>query len=191
MQQAKTALGLAMTICCVGCSAPYWQDRLLDAGDTLTFTVGPGVGAKAGAGPLCVNSGFLYHVDMSGLRYGDFVGRSEKEDHEWGILFAFTETWHYPSPLQQQRGKKLEHIRMDDELPFLQLPGPDREKLEGIYMLSQIEAIAGLGISARLGANPFELLDFLLGWTTLDIASDDYFSENPPPEPEPEPVVFP
>jgi hypothetical protein len=38
---------------------------------------------------------------------------------------------------------------------------------------SQIEVVAGLLFTVRAGVNPGELLDFLLGWTTLDIYGDD------------------
>ena len=38
---------------------------------------------------------------------------------------------------------------------------------------TQIEMAAGLGGTLRLGVNPGEFVDFLLGWTTLDIFDDD------------------
>ena len=38
---------------------------------------------------------------------------------------------------------------------------------------TQIEAVVGAGPSVRLGFNPGELLDFILGWTTIDIYKDD------------------
>ena len=34
--------------------------------------------------------------------------------------------------------------------------------------------IAGFGGTIKLGFNPGELLDFILGWTTIDIFSDDF-----------------
>jgi len=41
------------------------------------------------------------------------------------------------------------------------------------YYCTQIEAVAGLGGSVRVGFNPGELLDFILGWALLDIFDDD------------------
>ncbi len=38
---------------------------------------------------------------------------------------------------------------------------------------TQIEVVAGLLGTLRLGFNPGELLDFILGWTTVDIFNDD------------------
>ncbi|MDT8390564.1 MAG: hypothetical protein RRC34_08670 [Lentisphaeria bacterium] len=38
---------------------------------------------------------------------------------------------------------------------------------------TQIEVVVGVLGSIRLGFNPGELLDFILGWTTLDIYGDE------------------
>ena len=38
---------------------------------------------------------------------------------------------------------------------------------------TDIECVAGFLLLIRIGFNPGELLDFLLGWTTLDIYDDD------------------
>jgi hypothetical protein len=55
--------------------------------------------------------------------------------------------------------------------------GPDGAKLSGGPALyTQIDILLGLGGTVRLGFNPGELLDFILGWTTIDIYSDDVAS---------------
>ncbi len=46
---------------------------------------------------------------------------------------------------------------------------------------TQVEAVVGLGYTLRLGFNPGELIDFLLGWTTLDLCHDDISISQPPP----------
>ena len=38
---------------------------------------------------------------------------------------------------------------------------------------TQVEVVIAIIGSLRLGFNPGELLDFLVGWTTLDIYGDD------------------
>ena len=43
----------------------------------------------------------------------------------------------------------------------------------GAEQFTQIEILFGLGITFRLGFNPGELIDFLLGWSTVDIYHDD------------------
>ncbi len=41
------------------------------------------------------------------------------------------------------------------------------------YYYTQCEVCLGVLRGVRLGVNPGELLDFLLGWTTLDTFNDD------------------
>ncbi len=41
------------------------------------------------------------------------------------------------------------------------------------FYYTQAEACVGLGPSIRLGINPGEILDFLFGWTTIDLFGDD------------------
>lgn len=51
---------------------------------------------------------------------------------------------------------------------------PDLEYYkQNLIYLTQIEVSTGIGGTLRFGFNPFELLDFILGWTTIDIFSDD------------------
>jgi hypothetical protein len=38
---------------------------------------------------------------------------------------------------------------------------------------TQIECVMGLGVNLKIGFNPGELIDFILGWTTIDIYGDD------------------
>jgi len=55
---------------------------------------------------------------------------------------------------------------------------PDGCRCRGhLYRLTQIEAMAGCGHTLRLGFNPGELLDFVLGWAAIDIYDDDVGSE--------------
>ena len=59
-------------------------------------------------------------------------------------------------------------------LAGLAIGGPDEFVLpESLFYLTQIEVAAGLGGTLRLGFNPGELLDFILGFTTIDIFNDD------------------
>ena len=45
---------------------------------------------------------------------------------------------------------------------------------QSIPYYTQVEVVLGLGSHLRLGLNPGELLDFVLGWTTIDIFGDDH-----------------
>ena len=60
-------------------------------------------------------------------------------------------------------------------LPFVFWPDTNRS-IPDIYTpsyFSQIEAVLGVVISVRVGFNPGELLDFILGWFGIDIYDDD------------------
>ncbi len=37
----------------------------------------------------------------------------------------------------------------------------------------EIDCVIGLGLSVRLGICPLELVDFVIGWTTIDMFQDD------------------
>ena len=49
--------------------------------------------------------------------------------------------------------------------------GPTLQGSPALY--TQLEVVIGLGGTLRLGFNPGVLLDFLLGWFTIDISYDD------------------
>ena len=52
-----------------GC-ATYVRDRVADAGDIFTATVGTGIGVTAKAGPI--HTGLGFDIDIYGLRGGEF-----------------------------------------------------------------------------------------------------------------------
>ncbi len=79
-----------------------------------------------------------------------------------------------------KRGHKVTHHNYPYYIPFLKLPRANnyrskyfKDKRQPWHYYSQIEVVVGLGPSVRAGFNPGELLDFLLGWTTVDIYDDD------------------
>ena len=64
----------ALLLCCAGCSTgrDYWSNRLDDARDIVSFTVGPGFGVKAQAGPIQADS-FYNYSPACGVRGGEFL----------------------------------------------------------------------------------------------------------------------
>ena len=60
---------LATALLASGC-ATYVRDRVADAGDIFTVTVGTGIGVTAKAGPI--HSGLGFDIDLYGLRGGEF-----------------------------------------------------------------------------------------------------------------------
>ncbi len=75
--------------------------------------------------------------------------------------------WKIPFDVQKwtTHGETQERLR---ECGYIYNPWP---------MYTEVEAVAALGPAVRVGINPGELVDFILGWTTLDIYSDDVGAE--------------
>lgn len=153
-----------------GCasSRPYFMDRARDAGDVVTLTVGYGWGVKARI--ASVQSGLLYNFDYWGWRHG-FYNKGSGSEYgflDWSILFFSGENFFkHPDPRGKGFGADgllfLTVIR-DKHLPRSPLFHP---------YYSQIEVCAALWRSMRIGVNPGEFADFLLGWVGVDFFDDD------------------
>lgn len=166
-----------------GCSSTgqYFSHRRQDALDVITIGAGIGsFGAKARIGPLQTGiltdlswfpvirggelfpdlrqpgSGVPYDRDLQALIVGMEIsesGKSRGKGFEAGALLS-KDVW----------GK----VKKYPVVPFVHLPINSCPSY-----FSDVQIVAGLVFSIRLGVNPGELLDFLLGWTTLDIYNDD------------------
>ena len=191
-----------------GCAGSnYLGDRGRDALDIVAATAGAGAGLKARVGPAHV--GLLANLDLWGVRNGVvlaegcmMVGGIETDTliipvssgsevpSLFPVMFGMTG---YPVRKCAAAGA-LSHVpfislpmRLDDETP---LPWSERARY-----LTQVEVVVAVGGSVRLGINPLEAVDFILGWTTLDILGDDSAREivirgthcEPEPGPKPEP----
>ena len=152
-----------------GCASTggYWADRGRDAADVFTCTVGVGTaGAKARVGPVC--AGLLAQSDITGLRNGRFFMDPPPIFAQYDLLLG---CWGVENITGNERKDAVESTMV---IPFIyggnffSVP-PDLPA----YYYCQIEAVATLGMSLRLGFNPGELLDFLLGFSTIDIFGDD------------------
>ncbi len=164
---AQLILVLLVAALLTGCTSTYWADRGRDAADIFTVTGGLGLGAKARVGPVA--TGLMLQEDMVGLRGGTF-SRASNKDLDAALVFMGLEVF----TLIDWRGKDFG----TDTLFFVYIPRNDCEYIKHFYhtkwpYYTQIEAVVALGPSVRLGFNPGELLDFILGFTTLDIAGDD------------------
>ena len=160
-----------------GCVTPYMVDRGRDAADIFTATAGVGAGVKARVGPVHV--GLLVNRDISGLRSGVFCPYWGNEkgivalDFDyfiipscWGWAWDLFEPCHVP----EERGKHIDAC--SGHVPFLYLSSTTGDRLMP-HEYTQIDIVGGIGGTLRLGFNPGELLDFILGWTTIDIYNDD------------------
>jgi hypothetical protein len=171
-------------------SAPYWNSRRADALDVPTFAVGDGAGVKARVGPL--HLGLFANIDSWGLRGGKF-------SDDWGDVAD----WDLPMPslipmtvstelpvfgLEVVPSRTSEFAGAAGHLPLIYklgvFTGPMRSderktmvlRLNGEHafqLYTQMELAVGLWKTARVGGNPGELVDFMLGWLRLDLYGDD------------------
>lgn len=174
-----------------GCMSPYMVNRGRDAIDIFTVTVGYGAGAKARLGP--VQAGLFFATDMYGLRSGELLKGGDASHGANGLdVDSFLIPMRQDDPgfpigkfgtdIYRDRSLPEDEARgfaaATSRIPFLSLPCrfeetvPVRPQSAAKY-LTQIEVAGGLLGTLRLGFNPGELLDFVLGWTTLDIFKDD------------------
>jgi hypothetical protein len=194
MKRTIQTIAFVVVACAMaGCatSRPYFADRVRDGVDIPTVTVGAGVGIKARFGP--VHSGLGFFRDAGGLRGGEFASTwTGSRDcvlpmpvpcgaalDRYGPLWVFMACYDFEaleiSPVAMERGKEFEvYSLVPLWVPVIGLAEDFRQPGERPwYYYTQVEVVAGAGPSVRLGLNPGELLDFVLGWATLGVFDDD------------------
>jgi hypothetical protein len=191
-----------------GCrSTGYLAERRRDMADVATASVGVGVGAKVRLGPAHLTP-LMLNLDLAGLRGGewfhipDMAMSVEQPPQEVGAVWWSSSIWDLPEGCSgrerlRQRGKAFIatplwlpenaglYSWMTDTLPFVSTPrlAWKREKVRlerypPTYH-TQIELSLAVGGSLRLGLNPGEFVDFVLGWFLVDIYRDDTWSGPP------------
>jgi hypothetical protein len=173
--------GCLLSALCSGCATTgYMGDRMRDAGDIFTATVGVGGGAKARVGP--VTAGLFLNSDKAGLRGGEVFSSTDEFQRTPRESTSLIPIIHYcvllfvnddfrATPEHDARHKSYQAISFIPLVSWVVEPKLDPRAKWPYY--TQIEAAAGLGGTIRLGFNPGELVDFILGWTTIDIFNDD------------------
>jgi len=177
----RLVLLAALTVACTGCATySYLVDRTRDAADVFTVTVGTGGGAKVRVGPVQVAA--ISNSDLVGLRAG-------KVFWDGNGLIANREVYS-PLPILSSRYMRamfglegfshgvgsISSFRRKDIIA--RSPFPFVVLGDSAPYYTQIEAAGGLLLTLRLGFNPGELVDFVLGWLFLDIYSDDVELDN-------------
>lgn len=175
---------LLLLVLTTGCAtSPYLTDRARDAADIFTVSAGYGVGAKARVS--CLNLGLLFDTEPVGLRGGGLYRQQNGDEvADFAALLFYGDSFVVTGP-QADRNKTFVAPYFAFIPFFMAAPKPS----DAYYW--QIEAVAALGPAVRLGFNPGELLDFLLGWTTLDIFDDDIGLTTPPTLSPPPPAPSP
>lgn len=153
-------------------SKGYWSDRGRDALDIVTVGVGMGVGAKAQLGPL--QAGALFEADGYTLRGSELTSGGLINNGEWQTL-AIGEQQFVTTELDRNKNYSAATTIDQQTIPFIyRLKCPDKA---AYWYYTQIEAVLAAGPALRLGFNPGELVDFILGWASVDIMSDDLMSD--------------
>jgi hypothetical protein len=167
-----------------GCaSSGYLIDRGRDAADIFTVAFGVGAGAKARVGPI--TAGMFVNSDVAGLRGGEAFALTEdfaRTPYEATVILPVPPIfWEDYVPLfvtdefraSAQQGSRHKSYHGTSYVPLVAwVDDPSNASTRWAYN-TQIEVAGGLGLTVRLGFNPLELLDFIIGWTTLDILDDD------------------
>ena len=164
-----------------GCASPrgYFVDRGRDAADIFTLALEEGIGVKARAGPIA--AGLLSSDGTIGLRGGAFV----VEDRGYLNMGVTPPIYEGAADVSVFGFYNIETLHSDKLFPRHKTFHAGHDEQLGVWLqqyddgggnpayYTQVEATLGLGILLRVGLNPGELLDFILGWTTLDIFRDD------------------
>jgi hypothetical protein len=181
----KSALIVLMVSCLSGCA--YFHDRGRDACDMVTIAgeapnvgvslqlgnsaVGIGMGGGKGIG---LRSGALGMYETAEFHLGLFGAKilePDKTDFFRGKGYEYSYEWTWISKEDEYDQFYREHHKHKDAL------NTNGTVEEGEWFNAwQCEAALGLGVGARAGVNLAEILDFVLGWTTLDICDDDLAS---------------
>jgi hypothetical protein len=166
---AIQATGVALSTLSSGCaSTGYVADRMRDAGDVFSAAVGVGTGAKVRVGPI--QAALLADLPKAGMRGGQISAYGKNDEflpatHDYQLVCFGSEGF---IPESNMRHKAFQ---ANSTFPFFHTLHPQYRASVSYY--TQLEVVVALGGSLRLGFNPGELLDFILGWTTLDIFNDD------------------
>ena len=178
-------LAMVLATFCAGCASPYWQNRRADAADVFTATVGVGMGAAARIGPL--NGGLGIMADLYGQRGGESGNFGQTPENLPTSLSAVTICYSYEWFLPQRDEAQTERAMARGKVHHSEWPGAgfpvpfvdppvdfiSQKVARGHPQWTQIDLSVGLIGGARLGFNPGELLDFILGFFGVDIYGDD------------------
>lgn len=158
-----------------GCaSSGIMADRRQDAADIFNCSLGFGLGAAARVGPA--KTGLIAQGDIAGHRGGQpcsgnpmFLGNFDA----FFLGFGVERFSGYPDWVEMKyRGKDFEAEWAGPPIiGIAPLWRYSEKKHRG--QLYQVDVTAALGLSLRLGFNPAEFLDFILGWWGVDILDDD------------------
>ncbi len=162
-----------------GCS--YSLHRGRDAVDMITMTLVGGMGITAQIGPVV--NGIGANDSLRGIEDG--IAYQGRGSSEWALILASGKgnlgdlsEWAVSSGKRRGIGnreivsKRHKSYETDRTFGIFGSKSP-KSMLEGAHFWTKIEIAVSLGVGIKLGTNPGEILDFILGFTTLDVYGDD------------------
>jgi len=172
-----------------GCASTraYLADRVVDARDILTLGVeGGAIGFSAQAGPI-----------MTGAIYTHFAA----DYNGWGLFSRGAGSYHYgdwQAIIVGYKGGESKNLRGRGQATLQggaiadgRALDSSKQKLERCYYaLGNVDIRVALGLGFHAGIHLGELADFLLGWFTVDIMSDDIEARKQKLGDVPEPVEY-
>ncbi len=160
--------------------AGYFADRLGDGGDIFTATLGIGAGAKIRVGPI--QPALIVARDIVGLQGGQLFANPQGValgecvfPENGGEFFSFLGAPGLEWMNRPSYGWQVGWVRgwegpwttsVSWSFPCIVVSNVPQHN-------AQIEVAGGFILTGRVGFNPVELLDFVLGWFKIDICSDD------------------
>jgi len=174
-------LGLLISVA-VGCATGRMAD-LQDCGK-LSLGFGPGLGADIAIGSLTHPSiGIMTKTHRVGFEGRDLVGRwtemeclfpvapvlgALSEADPWGISYFRAVT-----AINGEKEESRMHPQEVDR--WINFNSERNPKVSHFKKATDFQVGVSAFLSVRLGLNPLEIVDFLLGFAGIDIASDDKF----------------
>jgi len=180
----QTVVAVMVIANMTGCATSYMTDRRRDAADIFTATAGLGIGTNARIGPF--HAGLSAYHDVVGIRGGRFSIYPSGIHGEPVIVESITLegtflSYEFSDPESFADGGLERFKRFEAKgFPLIAILDTSEERKEELSKFprihsyyTQIEVTASILGGVRLGFNPGELLDFILGWTTVDFFKDD------------------
>ena len=163
----RTSLALLLTGCVSLSSCTFLGNRLGDLRDVLTLSGGFGLGARVRVAPS--SFGIVRHDD----RWAWWGRHAFADNQPLGETLHFLTLGRTNLPtMSETQWKGDSGFGSTEVFDNLFWPISVKSVIPAPYY-TDCEVILGLGVSVRIGLNPGELLDFVLGWVGVDIYSDD------------------
>ena len=181
-----------------GCQSAYWNDRGNDCLDIFYCSYGRGIGVKPRIGPIAVSPIHFYEASK-GFRGGESYSNCEGDiDSSYIMPFTYLEGFRGGKNAYERNksytakgaiiftipenysGSNWINFSFPDEFNLNEKPKLKQQdcyskktSLHPYSYYTDVEILLALGGGIKAGCNPGELLDFIIGWTTIDIYGDD------------------